>query len=158
MTDYRFQALQKSLQKETSSIDLKEGGGLLSGFFDEKAAENQREYLQLLELAFQHMKTGELDDSKCRVTLQALSSVFSEECDELEALCLQIGGLDDALSAWQAQTDDICAALEHAEIFFEEREPTILDEAYEVIRECLAERLPLYGRVALLEQEEDGDS
>lgn len=147
--DYRFKALQNVLRSDDSTLNLKEGGGMLAGFFDESAAENQREYLQLLELTFEHMKAGDLAEEEVKATLQALSKVFSEESDELETLCDHVEGLEDVMDAWHGQTDEICDALLSSIGFYESGDPQVLDDALAVVKQALEERLPLYGQISV---------
>ena len=157
MTDYRFKALQDLLATETSTFNIKEGGGLLAGFFDEDAAAAQREYLELVKEAFRRIRAGTLDESETTQTFMALCEVFTAEGAELEALCQGNPQLAQGVSAWHHQTQDLCDALEAALSYFQDGNPEILTEAFEVISSALTERLPLYGQMALLEPQAADD-
>ena len=144
MDDYRLQALRAMLQKEQSSFDIKEGGGMIPGVLDEQAAARQEEYLHLLTVTFENIPNGRLDQVETQKTLMGLIEIFQNETDELVEACERVGGFDDVKQAWTSQNEAICRALEHAVTYYEHQDHALLESALDEIKEAMAQRLPLY--------------
>lgn len=159
MQDYRMAALKRALQSKESSVNIKEGGGMTAGILDENAAESQREYLELLGVAFQKMREHALDKEETESTLMALILVFNEETEELCELCDMVEGFEDVKSAWCQQNEVICSSLKTALRFYETNDVAILDSALTAITQAMEERLPLYAEMveaeAIVEEDEE---
>lgn len=158
MEDYRMLALKKALESKESALDIKEGGGMTPGILDQKAGDAQREHLELLTLAFEKMRSGELEREETQSSLMALVIVFNEETEELSELCDLVEGFEDVKEAWRNQNKQICDSLNFALTFFESGDPAVLDSALATITEAMEQRLPLYAEMveaeAIVEEDE----